>query len=488
MSLTASDLACLEGLIPGRVGEPGTRRYEIGRKVFSRTGRNRKPAAVLRPADRNDVAAIMRWASTSKTRISIRSGGHSFDGFPIRDGEVLLDLRDLGVVDLDASGRLHAMPGATIMQVARALDGSGRVLPTGDCPTVGLGGLVSGGGFGYATRHLGLTLDFLAEATVVTADGQILTANDTTNADLFWALRGGAGCVGVMTDLVLNTVPLERVTGMTLGWRWDAVDEAIFLFSRLMQTAPTELDLKLKIRTTGADRFIDEASPGPADAVPGTPSVHIDGQFLGHQDVAQSLMRPLLDHPAALNPTIREESYFDAMLQLVPLDLLNDPAPDTLRPTRVASGISCGELSEAEAGAIVRYIDAVQSAPDLVGGAVLIEANNGAVTATAPDETAYVHRRGGLLYEWELFGKVPADEHLTARHDALLRETPQRLANVLTGGRYVNYADTLDTPNDWWGDNVDRLTSIADRYDPEGILISSLLGQARMDNLLKPHS
>ena len=474
MTLSVSDLASLEKLIPGRVGTPGSPIYEGGRKVFSRTGRIRAPTAVLRPADRNDVAAIMGWASSSDTRVSIRSGGHSFDGFPIRNGEVLLDLRDLNTIELDPSGRLHVMPGATTMEVARALDGSGRALPTGDCPTVGLGGLVSGGGFGYATRHLGLTLDFLAEATVVTPIGEILTANDTTNADLFWALRGGAGCVGIATDLVLNTVPLESVTGMTLGWRWEAADEAILLFSKLMHTAPTELDLKLKIRTTGADRFIDESSPGPADAVPGIPLVHIDGQFLGHQDVARSIMEPLLNHPAALDPTIREESYFDAMLQLVPLDLLNDPAPDSLRPTRVASDISREDLGAAEAAAIVNFIEAVQFAPDLIGGAILIEANNGAVTASAPDETAYVHRAGGLLYEWELFGKVPADEGLNARQDVLLRETRQGLADVLTGGRYVNYADTLDTPSDWWGDNVDRLTSIADRYDPDRILISRL--------------
>lgn len=474
MTLTPADLASLKKAVPGRVGTVGSQLFDDGRSVFSVLGRRRSPAAVVRPTHLEDVSAVMRWASESGTRVSIRSGGHSFDGFPIRDGDVLIDMRDLNAVELDHSARLRVMPGARISEIATVLDGTGRVVPTGDCPTVGFGGLVVGGGFGYATRHLGLTLDHVEEATVVTARGDIVTASKATNPDIFWALRGGAGSAGLVTEAVLKTVAVDQVTGMTLGWRWEASDEALLTFSELMVSAPTELDLKLKLRTTGADRFMDLASAGPDDAIPGTPLVHIDGQFLGHRDDAIALLRPLLDHPAALNPIIREETYFEAMLQLVPLDLLNDPAPETLRNLRVASDFSRGVLTQKEADAIVRFVDQLQVSPGFEGGAILIEPCNGAVAAATPDDCAFVHRHGDLLYEWELFGDPHARSDLTKRHDALLRETREGLAGVLVGGRYVNYADSLDEPGDWWGDNLCRLNDIADRHDPDNILISRL--------------
>ncbi len=312
MALEACDFRTLENLCPGRVGAPGSPLYEAGRRVFSRAGRIRSPAAVLRPADRNQVAAIMAWANAAGIRLSIRSGGHSFDGFPVRDDGVLLDLRGLSAVRYAPSGYLHAMTGATVGDIARALDGTGRAMPIGECPTVGVGGLVLGGGFGQCTRHFGRTSDFLAEATVVTANGQI----HVTNTNLFWGLRGGAGCVGIVTDLVFHTVPIQQVTGVTLGWRWDAAVEAILLFTQLMHTAPSELDLQLSIRTTGADRYADEASAGPADVIPGTPRVRIDGQFLGNQDDARSLMRPLLEHPAALHASIRDRIVFRCRVRL----------------------------------------------------------------------------------------------------------------------------------------------------------------------------
>ncbi|MDC9004218.1 FAD-binding oxidoreductase [Mycobacterium marinum] len=472
MALEACDFRTLENLCPGRVGAPGSPLYEAGRRVFSRAGRIRSPAAVLRPADRNQVAAIMAWANAAGIRLSIRSGGHSFDGFPVRDDGVLLDLRGLSAVRYAPSGYLHAMTGATVGDIARALDGTGRAMPIGECPTVGVGGLVLGGGFGQCTRHFGLTSDFLAEATVVTASGQIHVTNAVTNANLFWGLRGGAGCVGIVTDLVFHTVPIQQVTGVTLGWRWDAAVEAILLFTQLMHTAPSELDLQLSIRTTGADRYADEASAGPADVIPGTPRVRIDGQFLGNQDDARSLMRPLLEHPAALHASIREESFFDAVF--VSNDILHDPAPATLRPHRIASDIGRGALGAVEAAAIVGQINELQFAPELPGGAVSIEAINGAVAAFTPQETAFFHRGQDFVYHWALGDRLPADAGLAARHDALLQEIRHDLAGVLTGGRYVNYADILDTPNDWWGDNTDQLMSVVQEHDPDRILISRL--------------
>lgn len=468
------DQKALEKLLPGRIGAAASDLYESGRTVFSRFGRLREPSAVIRPATSDEVATVLRWAQTTRTRLSIRSGGHSFDGFPIQNDVVLLDLSGLNRAVMKSNGKLHAMPGATVADVAKELASAGRALPHGDCPVVGFGGLLAGGGFGYASRHWGLALDFLEQATIVTPGGETLIANADSNADLFWACRGGMGCAGIATELVMNTVSIGPVTGMTIGWRWAAAGEAITLFSSLLQTAPTTLDLKLKIRSTGSDRFIDEASDGPPDAVAGTPLVHIDGQFLGAKEDAAALLEPLLTHDAVLNPTLREETYYDAMLQLIPLAVFTDAAPATHRPMRVASDFSRGIITNEEAAAIVHYVDVLQNAPEFCGGAVLIEPANGKLASIGQDQTAFAHRSADLLFQWELFNKMPADEMLTSRQSKLLTDIRQKLDRVITGGRYVNYADMLDTPDHWWGANLDKLRAVAARYDPDRILISRL--------------
>lgn len=469
-----AELTDLSNRIAGVVALPGTSAYAAAREVFAPAGRVRRPTAVVRPAGAKDVARTLTWAGETGTRIAVRSGGHSFDGFSVPDDRILLDLSGLSEVTIDPDGRLHAMPGARISAVANALNGAGRALPHGDCPTVGLGGLVTGGGFGYATRRFGLTLDFLDEATIVTPDGAVHAVDRNRAEDLFWACRGGAGAAGITTEFVLETVEIGLVTGMTLAWRWDAAAEALLLFDDLLRTAPEELDLKLKIRTTGPGRFMDMASSGPEDAIPGRPLVHIDGQFLGRRQDATDLLKPLLAHEAVREAVVREESYYDAMLQLVPLGLLNDPAPATLRPIRVASDFVRGRLDPEHATALVRFVEELQKGPGFDGGAVLIEPASGAVASTASDATAFAHRHADLLIQWELFGPLMPDAKTLAQQDRLLSDARRALAPVLTGGRYVNYADRLDEPEQWWGDNLPRLSRLADTYDPNRVLISRL--------------
>jgi hypothetical protein len=179
------DFARLEAEITGALGVRGSRVLTEGTRVFYPPARHREPLAVVRPADATDVATVFRRAAAEGFRVAVRSGGHCFDGFPIQEDTVLLDLSHLNDARLHADGRLHAGPGARILDLAKDLDASGRAVPTGDCPTVALGGLVSGGGLGYATRMLGLTTDNLVEAQVVTADGEIHRVSQDRNPDLF---------------------------------------------------------------------------------------------------------------------------------------------------------------------------------------------------------------------------------------------------------------------------------------------------------------
>ena len=472
--ISSATLSRLDEAIAGQTGLPGSAVFRAGTRVFDPEARLREPLAVIRPADPDDVARILRWGSKEGLRISPRSGGHSFDGFPVRENTVLLDLSGLNDSRLDAQRRLHAGPGARIKQIAEHLVPAGCAVPTGDCPTVALGGLVTGGGFGYATRLLGTTLDNLIEATLVTADGELRRVDLEHDADLFWACRGGGCAAGVVTEFVIRTFPVDSVTTISMALDWSAARDVILAYDELMRAAPRELDLKLKLRTTGIGRFMDKTIPGPEDAVPGVPLVHIDGQYLGMKSEAESLIRRLLDHRALRHVSIDQEGYFDAMLHLVPLPILTDPAPETNVPQRVASDFVRGALPGSAAEAMVDFITELQEAPDLQGGGLLIEPTDGIVNEIAPDATAFPHRDARLLLEWELFKPLHPTAEYVARLDECLTRARRRMHAVLTGGRYLNYADWLDTPQAIWAGNFQRLDGIARQYDPEAMLVSRL--------------
>ena len=472
MTISAA-LSDLVARLPGRVGRPGTAIYDAARHVFAVVARNRRPIAAVRPANRDEVATVLGWSADHGVPVSPRSGGHSFDGFSIQENTVILDLGALRQVTLDKDGHLRAMCGATNIDVAGAIGSRSDAVALGDCPTVGLGGLIAGGGFGYCSRRLGLTGDTLEEATLIRPDGAIVRVTETENPDLFWACRGGGGSVGVVTDMVLRTQLVPLMTSVTLTWRWDRVREAFALYADCFRKAPDTLDLKLKIRTTGADRFFDTASSGPPDAEPGTPLVHIDGDYLGSREEALDQLRPFLSDSGLVHTDIRTRSFHDAEVALIPLGILSDPAPKTLRPCRVASDFVSDYPKGPTAEAIIQYVEHLQSAPHLKGGAILIEPAGGQIT-TPNCPSAFAHRDATLLLQWELFHDLPLDPGMATRLDGLLEEVRDGLSEILTGGRYVNYADKLDTPGHWWGDNLGRLQGIVSEFNPRGLLISRL--------------
>ena len=467
-------LGDLDRQLPGRVGRIGSAAWESARTVFAPAGRHRSPIASVRPADRSEVARVIAWAAEAGVTVSPRSGGHAFDGFAVQDDTILLDLRQLDEARLDDDGSLAVMPGVTNLGVAKLLGPKDLAVPVGDCPTVAFGGLVTGGGFGYGGRLFGLTCDHLVEATVALPDGSLVRATAKERPDLLWACRGGGGAAGVVTDFLLDTRPVPLITTISIGWPWARAREAFAAYAECSRAAPAELDLKLKLRTTGADRFFDAASAGPADAEPGIPLLHIDGEYIGRRTDAEEVLHPLTRHAAAASVDIREQPFHEAEARLTPLAIAMDPAPATIRPARVASDFAIDQIDDAGAEAIIGFLETLQGEPEFRGGGVIIEPSGGEIARTRPDAAAFVHRHATLLIEWEMFYDIPCDAATRTRHDDLLAVTREAMGGRLTGGRYVNYADVLDTPETWWGDNLARLRQIADDVDPERVIASRL--------------
>lgn len=199
----------------GRVWLPDSPGFEeaVYGRQFNRRVPDRVPAAVVAAASTEDVIAAVRWARANGWRIAARSGGHSWAGYSIRDDALLIDTYPMQDMELDVERRIvRARPAVKGGETLNPfLEQHGLIFYGGHCPTVALGGYLLQGGQGWDCRGVGWSAEFIEAIDVVTADGQLVHASETENADLFWAARGaGAGFFGVVVNFYLRAMPRPK--------------------------------------------------------------------------------------------------------------------------------------------------------------------------------------------------------------------------------------------------------------------------------------
>jgi FAD/FMN-containing dehydrogenase len=210
---TLRDLATSLGVA---VLVPGDPEYAAQSGVFQLAAVNR-PAAIVRPRDATGVARTIAFARERGFEIAVRGGGHSAAGHSTGDGVLVIDMRGLTRLDVDpVARRVRVGAGLPAGAVVTAAHEHGLTVPFGDNAAVGVAGLTLGGGVGYLSRQHGLTADHLVSAQVVTADGRTVRASAAAEPDLFWALRGGGGNFGVVTELEFDLVEAGVVYGGAL--------------------------------------------------------------------------------------------------------------------------------------------------------------------------------------------------------------------------------------------------------------------------------
>lgn len=254
--LDAIDWSKLTRRLRGAVVQSGDERMVLAGKQYSAGKPLSFPRALLRCQGVDDVRASLDFLTSQRVPFSVRSGGHCFGDLSSSDS-VIIDLSEMNQV-VPENESVRVGPGALSDHLSRTLASQGRVIPTGGCPWVAVGGLSLAGGFGFLGRRYGLTTDQVEGMQVVTAEGRVLEVSADDEPDLFWALRGaGTAGLGIVSELVLRTWPLHEMTICRGAWR---LNHAVGLIDRWQHwISEVSNSVNLELGLYGPD-YSDQAS------------------------------------------------------------------------------------------------------------------------------------------------------------------------------------------------------------------------------------
>jgi FAD/FMN-containing dehydrogenase len=441
-STTSLSVPELRGAFDGRVAAPGDSGYDQARKVFYGKW-DRRPAAVVRPTSAEEVARVVTLAADGGLELAVRSGGHSLAGHSTTEGGIVLDLSAMDGLEIDPEGRTAwAQTGLTAGAYTTAAGAHGLATGFGDTGSVGIGGITLGGGVGFLVRKLGLTIDSLLAAEVVTADGRILQVDAERHPDLFWALRGGGGNFGVATrfQFRLHEVP-SIVGGMLL---LPASAEVVEGFMAAAEAAPEELSGIANVMVAPPMPFLPDAAHGQLIVL----------AILCYAGDAEAGERALAPFRALAEPVAD-------MLQPMRYADMFPPDEEEYHPTAVSRTMFVDAVDGAAAGTIMRHLEA-SDAPVRVAQLRVL---GGAMARVPADATAFAHRDSRIMVNLAAFYDGPADR---AVRQAWVDDFAAALHQD-DAGVYVNFlADEGpdQVRNAYPGPTWDRLAEVKRRYDP----------------------
>ncbi|GHF11481.1 FAD-binding oxidoreductase [Pseudolysinimonas yzui] len=434
------DLSTLSSTVTGRVLTPGDDDYLEAATVAKGPG---SPVAVVRPADAADVATAVGFARDAGLALSVRSGGHDSLGRSTNDGGIVIDLRSLA--DVEIAGDLVTIgSGAVWGDVAAALAPHGLAISSGDTQTVGVGGLTLGGGVGWFVRLWGLAIDSLVSAQVVLADGRVVTASETSEPDLFWAIRGGGGNFGVVTHFTFRAHPLpDGVVSGAIDFAPDTDLAAAFTVWRdTLRTAPEQLSTTYM----GMPAFGD--MPGSSQIV-----------FVwagGDVEEARDAITPLLGIPGVTGHTIERMPYAEVLLAEQP-DAAEVDAP------AIAMVTDNGFAARFDDALIAELADVKREMGDTV---LMVRLLGGAYGRVAPDATAWGYRD---TEAWIISVAFFPEGEIFDAHAPRIRQQWARLDAWLSG-MYGNFSDLPDAVERMYPPaTLARLRSVKGAYDPANL-------------------
>jgi len=433
--------------IAGEVITPDDPRYDEARAVQI-VNFNRRPGAIVRAASTADVAEAVRFARRHGQPLAVRSGGHSIPGFSMVDGGVTIDLSAMKRVEIDAVRRVaRVQAGATSGDVMGPAHEHGLAITTGDTSSVGLGGLVTGGGIGFMARRYGLTIDNLLSAQVVTADGEVRTASPLEHPDLFWAIRGGGGNFGIVTEFELQLAPVATVLGGAIIL--PATREVFRGYLDYMPQAPEGLTTLVNLWPAPPAPFIPEEYHGKTVFMVLT-------IWTGDMEEGQRAIAPLRALAEPIADTVAEIPY-PAMYEYT-AELVN-------RHGVVVRSMFSDAFSDEAIDASIEAIGTATSPLSLLH----VRGQGGAIASVPSDATAFAHR--SQKYFISVITVWLPDDPQAAAHEAWANDLWARIRPE-GNGVYVNFLQNEEPERiheAYPAATLQRLREVKTKYDPDNM-------------------
>jgi FAD/FMN-containing dehydrogenase len=435
----------LRSSLDGRVITPEDPGYDKARTVFP-GGIDRRPAAIVRVAGAEDVSRAVTFARETGIELAVRSGGHSGAGHSVSDGGLVIDLRDMRALEIDAERRTAwAETGLTAGEYTAAAGEYGLATGFGDTGSVGIGGITLGGGIGFLVRKYGLTIDDLLAAEIVTADGQVRTVDAESEPDLFWAIRGGGGNFGVVTRFQFRLHPVEQVVGGMLIL--PATPETISGFIAAADAAPEELSTIANVMAAPPMPFLPEALYGRLILMALV-------CYAGDVDAGEAALAPFRSLATPLADMVRPISYPEMYF----------PDQEDYHPTAASQTLFMDAVSVEDARTMLSYLEDSDAPMRVVQLRVL----GGAVARVPAAATAYAHRQRRIMANVAAFYTGPEDRPVREAWVAALAAALRQGAP----GAYVNFLGDEGAarvreayPAATW----ERLVAVKRRYDPTNL-------------------
>jgi FAD/FMN-containing dehydrogenase len=440
----------LKGTIKGNIFVPDDSGYDEARQIWNAMI-DRRPAVIAQCVQADDVPPIIQFARKNGLELSIRGAGHNIAGNALCDNGVMIDFSRMKTVRVDAGKRrAYVEPGATLANFDEAVQAHGLATPVGINSTTGIAGLTLGGGFGWLTRKYGMTIDNLVSVDMVMADGKKLRASQNENADLFWAIRGGGGNFGVVTQFEFQLFPVgpEIVAGLIV-FPFNQARQVLTKYRQFVNSAPEELNVWVVLRKAPPLPFLPEN-------VHGKEVVVLPIFYSGAVADAEKLIAPLRSFGDAIGEHIGPQPYVEWQKAFDPL--LTPGARNYWKSHNFT------ELADGALDSVIEYAGKLAS-PQCE---IFIGLIAGAANRVAPGAMAYGHRDAKFVLN--VHGRWD-DAKDDQKCIGWARDFFKASAPFASAGAYVNFMtdEEGDRVAAAYGSNYDRLVQAKKRFDPDNV-------------------
>lgn len=426
----------LAGGLDGRLFLQADEGYDAAKQVWNGMFDWKKPAIVVQCRSAEDIVHAVNFARERNLLVSVKGGGHSFPGKSTNDGGMMIDLAQMHAVDVDVTTKTARADGGSLLgHLDDASTEFNMLTTTGIVSHTGAGGFTLGGGLGRTDRKMGLAIDNLLAAVVVTANGDIVRASEDENSDLLWGLRGGGGNFGIVTEFVYRLHPFNPIVyGGDLYY--DISREFFEFYAELHETLPDEANVE------------PMTSPGED----GKPELLVEVVWCGDHSKGEKVLAPLLQAPGFRRGSLAPFPYRDIQTRI-----------DGATAHGVQAYLKSCFLRELTPKTIDIMVDFGHRG-GLAG--FWFQHMGGASARVAPDATAYANRNVAFNFGMMYLSGDPKqnDAGRTAVREFFKEMEPH------SAGFYTNlHDDTEQKTRGNYGSNYPRLVELKNKFDPTNL-------------------